>query len=59
MSPREACMELAKKLGLDALDVIERWAERAAIREYEGGQTRQDAERDAFEDVRRQLMSDD
>jgi hypothetical protein len=55
MSPRDACIELAGKLGIDAAEVIERWEERSAIREYEAGQTRQDAERDAFEDVRASL----
>ncbi len=29
----------------------EYWAERAAIREYDGGQSRSDAERDAWTDV--------
>jgi hypothetical protein len=55
MSPRDACVELARKLGIDAAGVIERWEERAAVRQYDGGQTRQDAERDAFEDVRAEL----
>jgi hypothetical protein len=31
------------------------WEERAAIREYDGGQTRADAERDAFDDLRTTL----
>jgi hypothetical protein len=34
-------------------DDIEDWAERAAIREYMGGQSRDDAERAAYEDVQR------
>ncbi len=55
MSPRDACVELARKLGIDAAAVIERWEERAAIREYEAGQMREDAEREAFEDVRAEL----
>jgi hypothetical protein len=52
---RDVCIELARRLGLDATDVIERWQERAAIREYDGGQKRADAERDAFNDVRQEL----
>ena len=31
---------------------VSAWAERAAIREFEGGQSRDDAERDALDDVR-------
>lgn len=49
---REACVELARTLGVDADALVEQWAERAAIREFEGGQSRADAERDALEDVR-------
>jgi hypothetical protein len=33
--------------------VLESWNERAAIREYDGGQSRSDAERDAIKDVER------
>jgi hypothetical protein len=49
------CEDLAHQLRLDADDVIERWAERAAIREHDGGQPRDDAERDAFDDIRCEL----
>lgn len=49
---RAACIELAKALGVDADALVEQWTERAAIREFEGGQSRADAERDALEDVR-------
>jgi hypothetical protein len=49
---REACLELARELAIPADAVLEAWAERAAIREYEGGQSREDAERDAVTDVR-------
>lgn len=49
---REACVELARTLGVDADALVEQWAERAAIREFEGGQSRADAEREALEDVR-------
>lgn len=48
---REACIELARTLGIDADVIVEQWAERAAIREFEGGQSRADAERDALDDV--------
>lgn len=49
---RQACLELARDLGVDADALVEQWAERAAIREFEGGQARADAERDALDDVR-------
>jgi len=49
---RDACLELARTLGVDAEALVEQWAERAAIREFEGGQARADAERDALDDVR-------
>jgi hypothetical protein len=48
---RDACLELARTLGIDAETLVEQWAERAAIREFEGGQTRAHAERDALDDV--------
>ena len=49
---RDACLELARSLGLDPDDVLEAWGERAAIRELDGGQPRDAAERDALEEVR-------
>lgn len=49
---REACIELARTLGVDADALVEQWTERAAIREFEGNQSRADAERDALDDVR-------
>ncbi len=49
---RGGCGQLARALGVDANALVEEWAERAAIREFEGGQARADAERDALEDVR-------
>ena len=49
---REACIELARTLGVAEDVIVEQWAERAAIREFEGGQSRADAERDALDDVR-------
>jgi len=51
----QACVELARRLGRDPDDVVERWTERAAIREYDGGQDRASAERDALDDIRREL----
>jgi hypothetical protein len=50
---REACLELARRLGVDPEAVAEDWAERAAIRELDGGMTREDAEQGALDDVRR------
>jgi hypothetical protein len=55
MTPRDACVELARQLGADPDDLVDAWTERAAIREFEGGQARADAERDAVEDLRREL----
>ncbi len=49
---RDACLELARRLGDDADAVLELWNERAAIRELDGSQPRADAERDALDDVR-------
>lgn len=48
----DAVRELARDLGIDAEALVEEWAERAAIREFEGGLARDDAERAAFDDVR-------
>lgn len=49
------CEELARRVGVAADDVVERWAERAAIREHDGHQPRELAERDAFADVSDEL----
>ena len=49
---REGCLELARTLGVDADALVEEWTERAAIREFDGGQSRADAERDALDDIR-------
>jgi hypothetical protein len=43
----------AKQRRLDADDLAEQWNERAAIREYLGGATRADAEREAYAEVKR------
>lgn len=53
---REACLELARRTGRDPDAVVEDWLERAAIREFEGGQPRADAERDALADLRVELL---
>jgi hypothetical protein len=53
---REACLELARRTGRDPDAVVEDWLERAAIREFEGGQPRADAERDALADLRAALL---
>jgi hypothetical protein len=49
---REACIELARRVGVDPDELVEWWAERAAVREYDGGQPRPEAEADALEDMR-------
>lgn len=48
-SDRLALIAARSKRTLD--DVTELWNERAAIREFEGGHSRRDAERDALNDV--------
>jgi hypothetical protein len=57
MTAMNECLALAERLGLPAETVLEQWAERAAIREYEGGQSRTDAEAGAVEDVRLALAT--
>ena len=42
---------LAKRSGRSIDDVTELWNERVAIREFEGGKKRKEAERDAIDDV--------
>ncbi len=44
---------LARRFGVDEEHLVERWSERAAIREYDGGMSREDAETSALADVRR------
>lgn len=46
---------LAVRYGRKPDEVIERWSERAAMREYDGGMTRIEAEGAALADVRRWL----
>jgi hypothetical protein len=57
MTAMNECIELADRLGVSSESVLEMWAERAAIREYEGGQPRADAEASAVEDVRLALAT--
>jgi len=52
---REGCIELARRLDLDQDQVLEWWAERAAVREFDGGLTREAAELAAFDDLRLEL----
>jgi hypothetical protein len=47
----EYLTRVAKRSGRPLAEVIENWEERAAIREYMGGQKRAHAERDALDDV--------
>jgi len=54
---REGCIELARRLGLDADQLLEWWHERAAVREFDGGLTREAAELAAFDDLRLELDS--
>jgi hypothetical protein len=49
---RDQCLELARQTGRDGEDLVEWWAERAAIREIDGGQPRAEAELDALEELR-------
>ena len=53
---REACLELARRLGRDPDELVEWWAERAAIREHDGAQSREAAERAAFDDLHDALL---
>lgn len=54
---RDGCIELARRLGLDADQLLEWWSERAAVREFDGGLTREAAELAAFDDLRLELDS--
>jgi hypothetical protein len=49
---RDRCLELASRVGRDPDEIVEWWAERAAIREHDGGESHDDAERAAFDEVR-------
>ena len=51
MTGPERLALLAKRSGRTVEDVTELWNERAAIREYEGGKRRREAEQLALDDV--------
>lgn len=53
---REYLLLIAKRSGRQVYDVVELWHERAAIREFEGGKKRKDAERDALDDVANEVL---
>lgn len=56
MSPTSARIEsLASTHGVAPLDALEYYLERAAIREYDGGMSRNDAETAALADVEQWL----
>ncbi len=48
-----AIVAIAKRHNRTVEDVCELWSERAAMREFEGGATREEAERADVEDVER------
>ena len=56
---RAAVTELAERAGVEPDDLIEYWSERAAIREIDGGQSREDAEHGALDDIRELLAVGD
>jgi len=43
--------EVRDRVHREVWSLVDEWHERAAIREFEGGQTRADAERDAYAEV--------
>lgn len=47
---------LAVKSGRQIVDICEMWNERAAIREYDGGKSRREAEVLAFDDVAMEVL---
>jgi len=51
----EACIELARSAGRNPDEIIEWWSERAAIREFEAGESREAAERAALDEIRQAL----
>jgi hypothetical protein len=55
MSPRALVIQLAEHAGVDVEDVLEYWGERAALREFDGGQDREQAETAAVDDIRELL----
>lgn len=56
MTPyRTYLARIAERTGVPLAELVERWSERAAIREYEGGMTRTQAEEAAFEEVKQEV----
>lgn len=53
---RERLLLIAKRSRRQVYGVVEAFHERAAIREYLGGKSRKDAERDALDDVANMLL---
>lgn len=53
MSPREQIMALAREWGVAVGDLLDDFGERAALLEYDANMSRDEAERQAVEDVRR------
>lgn len=51
MTPRSHVIAHAKRHGLNVEAQLEHWSERAAIREYEGGAEREEAEEEAMKEV--------
>lgn len=51
---QDAVIALARRAKRPEADLLEAWEERAAMREFDGGQRRVSAEADALDDVRRQ-----
>lgn len=52
MSPTSDAIEkLVSRHGVNALEALEYFLERAAIREYDGGMSRDEAEAEALEDL--------
>lgn len=49
--------QLARETGVSPLETLELFLERAAIREYDGGYDRAEAERLALEDARQEFTS--
>lgn len=48
---QDAVAALARRIHRPEADLLEHWAERAAVREFEGGQPRFRAEADALDDL--------
>ena len=51
---QDAVIALARRARRPEADMLEDWEERAAVREFDGGQLRSVAEADALDDLRRQ-----